>query len=107
MIQPRSRATFQSRTELEFAEEFQNTGSLQIAATVTSYADTIRKVAEKYSKNLKGTCVKELKEAAAAVVAAVEALSRRNQLPQNEEVEEEMEKFRKEIRELRHTNKKM
>lgn len=85
---------------------FQHTGSLQIAATATSYADIIRKVAER-SKNLRGGWVKELKEAAAAVVAAVEALSKRTQLPQNEEVEEEMDKFRKEIRELKHNNKRM
>lgn len=32
-VPPRSTITFQSRKENEFAEEFQHTGSLQIAAT--------------------------------------------------------------------------
>lgn len=103
---PKSRTTFVSRSENEFVEEFQNTGSIQIAAAATQYADTIRKVAER-SKNLKGTCIKELKEAAAAVTAAVETLAKRAQLPQAEAVEEEMEKFRKEIRDLKYNNKKM
>lgn len=53
-------------------------------------------------RSKKGTCVRELKEAAAAVAAAVETLAKRVQLPLTETVEEEMDKFRKEIRELKY-----
>lgn len=59
------------------------------------------------SKNLKGTCIKELKEAAAAVAAAVDTLARKAQTPQAETVEEMMKGFRKEIKELKYQNKKM
>lgn len=105
-IPPKTRTTLQSRAESEFAEEFRYTEPLQIAATAISYADTIRKVAER-SENLKGTWIKELKEAAAAVAAAVDTLARKTQTPQAETVEETIESFRKEIKELKYQNKKM
>lgn len=87
-------------------DEFRNTGALEIAATATEYANTIFNVAEK-SKNLKGTFIKELKEAAAATTAAIDILARRVQTPQSEAVEEELNRIRKELRELRYENKKM
>lgn len=94
-----------SRTEVQFVDEFKNTGALKIAATATEYANTIFKVTEK-SRNLKGTFVKELKEAAAATTAAIDILAKRVQAPQSEAIEEDF-KIRKELRELRYENKKM
>lgn len=104
-VSPRSRSTSLSRTEADFVEEFKNSGSLEVAAAATEYANTVFKIAEK-SKNLKGTFIKELKEAAAATTAAVETLAKRVQNPQASGVDEELDR-RKELRGLKYENIKM
>lgn len=105
-VSPKRRSSNLSRTETEFVDEFRNTGALKIAATATEYANMVFKVAEK-SKNLKGTFVKELKEAAAATTAAIDILAKRVQGPQSETIEEELNRIRKELKELKYENKKM
>lgn len=104
IVLPRNRSTSLSRTEADFVEEFKNSGSLEVAAAATEYANMVFK--EK-SKNLKGTFVKELKEAAAATTAAVETLAKRVQGPQSSGVAEELDRIRKELRDLKYENNKM
>lgn len=95
-----------SQIEADFVEEFRNSGSLEVTASATEYANTVFKVAEK-SRNLKGTFVKELKEVAAATTAAVETLAKRVQGPQTNGVDEELDRIRKELRDLKYESSKM